>query len=370
MTSVLDPSSAPVGLEPIAAGDRSLVLSTRDDPHAQERAARSGPVLLHSLSLFREVFEAIYAHRPISTVVEIGVESGQVSGVYVDLGAERVFCVDPFPSADLRRHLAADDRLELVERFSPGVLDELPVADLYVVDGDHNYATVRAEVDWILEHAPDAVVVFHDLMWPCGRRDFYYQPTLLGEDDRHPDSDEGPTVWHDGLTPAGLVGVGAYTVAIEAGGERNGVLTAVEDSLGAARELGWHLEVIPAIYGVGVLMRRTEETAPLLEIIRRFSGSRLLAAMENNRIALYTRVLQMQFEAVVAAADADRMAETIAAQQRRIDDLTEELGHSIPPCAPQWSPTAPDSRLRGPAEWTRRRLNGVRCRLAVRGAGR
>jgi hypothetical protein len=342
--------------------ERAAEIGSRFDPHAQERAARSGPVLLHSLSLFREVFEEIYAHRSISTVVEVGVETGQVSGVYADLGASRVFCVDPFPSDDMRTALAEDSRLQLVEKFSPEALGELPVADLYVLDGDHNYATVRGEVDWILANAPDAVIVFHDLMWPCGRRDFYYQPTRLGEEDRRPDTEDGPTVWHDGITSAGFVGAGSFTVAREAGGERNGVLTAVEDALAAAGDPSWQLEIIPAIFGVGVLMRRNEQTAALLDAVRRYSGSRLLAAMENNRIALYTRVLQMQFEAAAYATEADRLAETIAAQRGEIEALVaknDELRRTLV------EREAEHARRRQPMARTRRVAGRSLQRLSV-----
>lgn len=306
-------------------GGRPVWRGSRHDPHAQIREARSAPILLHSLSLFRELFEDIYTHRKISTVVEVGVETGQVSEIYVELGASRVFCVDPLPSDELRSSLAGNDALELVEAFSPDVLGDLPVADLYVIDGDHNYATVRGEVAWILENAPDAVVVFHDLLWPSGRRDAYYQPTRLSGADRHPDTDEGPTVWHDGTTPAGFVGAGAFTWATEAGGERNGVLTAVEDALEAGADTSWRLEIVPAVFGVGVLARVSEETAGLFEAVRRYSGSRLLAALENNRIALYTRVLQLQHEAAARAGEADRMAETISAQRHRIEQLAADL---------------------------------------------
>ena len=314
------------------AQEQPVWLGSRTDPHAQARAARSAPVLLHSLSLFREVFETVYAHRAISTVVEVGVETGQVSSVYTQLGASTVYCVDPFPSDLTRETLAADEKLQLVEGFSPDVLAELPVADLYVLDGDHNYATVRGEVDWVLQNARDAVVVFHDLLWPSGRRDSYYQPTRLAEADRHPDTAEGPTIWHDGVSAAGFVGGDAFTFAREAGGERNGVLTAVEDALAAADDPSWELQIIPAVFGVGVLVRRTEETAELLAELRRFSGSRLLAALENNRLALYTRVLQMQYEAAAHADEADRLAETIAAQAATIQDLTrraEELAEQV-----------------------------------------
>lgn len=338
-----------------------FAIGTRHDPHAQIGQARQAPVLLHSLSLFREVFEKIYAHRTISTVVEIGVESGQVSGVYAELGAKRVYCVDPLPSDDLRRVLGQNDALELVEKPSPQVLPELPVADLYVIDGDHNYATVRGEVGWVLQHARDAVVVLHDVAWPCSRRDFYYEPSFVPETERHPANGDGPTVWQDGLTPAGFHGAGAFLCAVDAGGERNGVLTAVEDALAEFGDEQWQLEIIPAVFGVGVLVRRSEETAALIEEIRAYSRSPLLGALENNRIALYTRVLELQYEAAAHLAEADRMAQKLAVQRQEIDELTVRLTALIasaaernePPRAPRRRKTVEDRLARA-----RRRIGG------------
>ncbi|KOV79974.1 hypothetical protein ADL03_35155 [Nocardia sp. NRRL S-836] len=284
------------------------------------------PLMLHSLSVLREQFEIVFAHRKIKKVVEVGVESGQVSSIYTELGADEVYCVDPFPSDELRAALAEHPRLHLVERASPEVLAELPVADLYVIDGDHNYAVVNAEVSWITANAPNAVVVFNDLLWPCARRDMYYQPSPLPESDRHESSDQGPTVFHDELTPAGLVGLGAFTWAVEAGGERNGVLTAVEDAVEAAGADDWYLEVVPAVFGFGILMRKTAPGADkIMAGLRPYTHSKLIATLEANRIALYSRVLQMQYEAVAHADDADRLAESINAQRYEIDRLRAEL---------------------------------------------
>ncbi|GAA0568114.1 class I SAM-dependent methyltransferase [Actinomadura livida] len=294
------------------------------DPHAQARAAREQPLLLHSMAVFRELFETIFRCREIGTVIEVGVESGQVSSIYADLGAT-VHCVEPDPGEELRAVLAGDPRLHLVEGSSPAVLGELPVGDLYVLDGDHNYAVVRAELAWIMEHAPGAVVVLNDLLWPCGRRDFYYQPSPLPPGDRHPDTADGPTVWHDDVTPAGFVGDGAFTFAAHAGGERNGVLTAVEDALDEAGG-GWRLEIVPAVFGFGVLARTDAPgTADIFDALRPLTSSGLLAAMENNRIALYTRVLQLQYELTARRDEADRLAETVGAQQREITRLKSEL---------------------------------------------
>ncbi len=298
---------------------------SRTDPHAQARAAREQPLLLHSLSLFREVFAEVLAAREIATVVEVGVESGAVTAMYADLGARDVYAVDPSPTEDLQQRYAGDERLHLVPRASPAALAEVPLADLYVLDGDHNYASVRQEMDWILRHAPDAVVVLHDVMWPCARRDQYYEPSLLTPHQRHPSSDDGPTVWHDELTPAGFVGLGAFTAAREAGGERNGVLTAAEDALAAA-DGAWSLRIVPAVFGLGIVVR---DGAPgAAEVLRRtepYTASTLLARLENNRIALYTRVLEMQYEAARRSADTDALAETVAAQARHVEELERDL---------------------------------------------
>ncbi|MGH3695664.1 MAG: class I SAM-dependent methyltransferase [Pseudonocardiaceae bacterium] len=309
--------------------DYPRLLGDREDPHAQAREARRQPLLLHSMSIFREFFEIIFVHHDISTVVEVGVESGKASGLYASLGASAVYCVEPYPTEEIRASLAADEALHLIEKLSPDALADLPVADLYVLDGDHNYAVVRQELDWILSHAPEAVVVMHDLLWPCARRDLYYEPSSLPTEAKHPASQDGPTVWHDDLTPAGLVGLGAYTTAAHAGGERNGVLTAVEDAIAHAEDERWRFVLIPAVFGMGVLIRETSSgAAELMHSLKPYGQSHLLAAMENNRIALYTRVLQLQYEAVPLADNADRLAEDKLTQRREIERLAAELARA------------------------------------------
>lgn len=300
------------------------LLGSRTDPNAQARAARQQPLLLHSLSLFRELFEVVFAHRDISTVVEVGVESGHASSLYAELGASTVYCVEPSPTSELRAAFRKHENLELVEQASPEALVQLPPADLYVLDGDHNYATIRREVDWILVHAPDALIACHDVLWPSSRRDQYYEPSELTMNERFAPTEEGPTIWHDDVTPAGFVGGGAFTCSARAGGERNGVLTALEDVLAGTSDR--HLELIPAVFGLGIVLRRdSEPDAALARSLQPYSRSQLLATMENNRIALYTRVLQLQYEAAEHAHDADRMAGAISSQQTDIESLRGKI---------------------------------------------
>jgi hypothetical protein len=271
-------------------------LGTRSDPFRQDRAARDTGVLIHSLVEFREIFERIFRHALIKTVVEIGVEAGHVSHLYVELGASKVHCVDPAASTALRASLSGHGELHLVTKPSPQALDELPVADLYVIDGDHNYWTVYHKVDWIRRNAPNAVVVLHDLSWPCARRDMYYLPSFVPAEARHPNSADGVSPWVEDLIPTGFRGAGAFNWATHAGGEQNGSLTAVEDVLRLAED-NWHFELIPAVFGMGLIVPTAAGFASeLIAELRPYFDSALLAAMENNRIALYTRLLEVESE--------------------------------------------------------------------------
>ncbi|OZG25860.1 hypothetical protein BH683_027335 [Williamsia sp. 1138] len=292
----------------------------RNDPHVQARAARQAPLLLHSLTLFSEVIGRIFGAAQPRTVVEVGVESGGASSIYLDHGAESVYCVEPVPTDEMRETLGNNPDLHLVEGFSPAVLAEIPSGDVYVVDGDHNYATVRGELDWILANAPDAIVILHDLLWPWGRRDLYYNAAGLDAADVHDHGAEGPTIWHDDVTAAGFVGLGQFTAAVDAGGERNGVLTAIEDALAADPARRHELALVPAVFGLGVIYPTTDvdKAERLRTVLEPYNGSPLLAAMENNRVALYTRVLAMQYEMAAGAIDRDDLA-------YRVGQLSAEL---------------------------------------------
>lgn len=305
----------------------------RNDPHVQARAARQAPLLLHSLTLFSEVIGRVFTAAKPQVVVEVGVESGGASSIYLDHGADAVYCIEPVPTEQMRKSLAQHPNLHLVEGFSPGILADIPLGDVYVIDGDHNYATVRGELDWILANAPDAIVILHDLLWPWGRRDLYYKASALPGGDVHDNGDDGPTVWHDDVTAAGFVGLGQFTAAVEAGGERNGVLTAVEDALAEQPADAYELALVPAVFGLGVIYPTADinKAVKLRSVLEPYNGSPLLAAMENNRIALYTRVLAMQYEMAASAVDRDELAYRVGqldAQLQKQRDETDRLGRA------------------------------------------
>jgi Methyltransferase domain len=274
-------------------------LDSRDDPDGQARLAREAPILLHSLREFAPLIEPLLAAVGPERVIEIGGETGQASVAYLEAGAGEVVCVDPAPGDELLERARNEDRLKLVRERSPDCIPSLPRSNFWAIDGDHNYVTVRAELEAVLARAGsdgEQLILFHDVLWPLARRDMYYDPGALDPTSVHPHSWEaGPSVFSESLTPSGFVGAGQYAIAVESGGERNGVRTAIEDVLEGHPQLAF--AVVPAVFGLGVVYDRGAPWAgQVAELLEPWDRSPLLTRLELNRIALYSRVLELQYE--------------------------------------------------------------------------
>lgn len=276
------------------------------------------PLLLHSLREYRAIlqrcFDAVDAH----SFVEIGSESGDVTRELVDLALARrgrVTTVEPMPAPDVIALDRDEPAFRLVVGYSPAALADVDAADAWVVDGDHNYWTVSQELGAILEKADaadsPALVILHDVGWPCCRRDFYYEPSSL------PPEAVRPHTWAKAVRPgeagvvdSGLRGEGKLAVAVQEGGERNGVLTAVEDVL-ADRGDREELITLAAIYGVGFVFPRSAPWADALRaVLAPYANLELLERLEDNRVALYLQVIELQ----------DRLHRLDAGRNRALSD--------------------------------------------------
>lgn len=271
---------------------------TREDPHAQPRRARLESLHAPSQMLLREVLEPVLRDRAVGTVTVIGADLD--AALWAELGVGTVHVVAGSPTRELRAAVAAHPALHLVTDGDP------PEAELYVLVGDTGYHGTRRELDRVLAEAPDAIVLVGNVLWPAGRRD-----VLPGV------GRTGPSVWRDGLTPAGF-GAGVVDAADEAGGDENGVLTAVEDVLNEADE-SWTMGLVPVLGGLGVIARDAAPFAEdLWETLLPWTTSELLAGLERNRIALLSRLLELEHGATSAARDA-------ADQQNRLTRCLQEL---------------------------------------------
>jgi hypothetical protein len=222
------------------------------------------------------------------SVVEVGAFAGDLTRVLVDwaaLSGARIMAIDPSPQAGLTRLAGERPELELIRETSLEALPRIPLPDVVVVDGDHNYFTVSEELRHIGERADGSdlpLLVFHDVCWPHGRRDDYFDSALIPAEFRRPLAGDagGIRPGEPGLHPGGL----PYPrSAAEEGGPRNGVLTAVEDFVAGRDDL--RLVVVPAFFGLGFVWHRAAPWADVLaELLDPWDHHPLVARLEANRV--------------------------------------------------------------------------------------
>lgn len=266
-------------------------------PHALEPFGAVG-----SLSAFWPVVEPVLDLLGARRVCEVGVENGAFSrrlSAWCRAHDCRYVGIDPAPQLDTQAaQLDSAFAGDVIAGRSLDVLPGLDACDAYFIDGDHNYYTVRSELDLIERAALGgdraSVVFVHDVGWPWGRRDLYYCPADIPDAHRHPYSENlGVVPDRDELVDGGLRAPGRYAIACRSGGARNGVLTAVEDFLASSDDAsGWSMLLLPVAYGLAVLYRpdglpescRRHFTA-LQDANRALEP--LLRTLESNYVTLY-----------------------------------------------------------------------------------
>jgi hypothetical protein len=255
-----------------------------------------------------ELLAAVLDAAGVRSVIEVGAYAGDLTRFLLDwaegVGAT-VKAVDPAPQPALVE-LGERPELELVRETS---LEALPrmTADAVVLDGDHNYETVLAELR-LLDPVP--LVLLHDVCWPHARRDDYFDVSIA----RHPLVPEGHGIvpWDEGSVEGGL----PYPrSAAREGGERNGVLTAVEDW--AAERGDVRFAVVPVFFGIGVAWPQDAPWAGAVEaVVAPLDRHPVVARLEANRVHNLARGAMLQAE---VWALQERVARQEAVLRRLLD---------------------------------------------------
>lgn len=173
-------------------------------------------------------------------IVEIGALRGDSTVRLLDqLGPDtELHVIDPAPQFDPVEHERRFAGRYVFHRgLSLDVLPTLSPVDVALIDGDHNYYTVFHELTCLLATStsaerPAPLLVLHDVSWPYGRRDGYYDPSTIPAEHRQPCAQRGIERGNQGLLVDGGINCQIWNAEHE-GGPRNGVLTAFEDFLAA-----------------------------------------------------------------------------------------------------------------------------------------
>jgi hypothetical protein len=209
--------------------------------------------------------------------------------------------IDPCLDADLCEKYGNDKRVAVHKGLSLEVIPRLSEKyDCILIDGDHNWYTVFNELRAIEERQllrKGGTIFFHDVGWPYGRRDMYYQPGTIPKEYVHPHAKKGIIHGCCKLSSTDGIGGGLCNAETE-GGEKNGVLTAIEDFL-AERRNEYVLFCFKAEHGLGVLIKKdgvkskmTFAKWHLLCLLQNIThGLKMLKlTIENRRVRVYRAV--------------------------------------------------------------------------------
>jgi hypothetical protein len=243
------------------------------------------------------VIEPVFEVFQPKDIVEIGSNQGgnteNLLGFCRQIGA-KLHVIDPAPGYDVaewqRKH---GKHLVFHKDLSLNTLPSIKDFDAVLIDGDHNWYTVFNELKTIERLCGERsrefpLVMLHDIGWPYGRRDLYYNPGTIPEEYRKPHEKKGMLPGVKELLEEGGLNQHLHNAILE-NEPRGGVLTAIENFL---EETEHQLELIklPGIHGLGIIVPTREkdentELARLLENLQ-FSPfvSRYVECVERDRL--------------------------------------------------------------------------------------
>jgi hypothetical protein len=255
--------------------------------------------LVNMANFFPLLQDLIDSFRP-KIICEIGSDQGMTSDLlyqYCRANGAQLHVVDPV----LHENRQSDDIVTYFREMSIPYLQKAEPADIYFIDGDHNHYTVLNELRLIRDKNNEnnpKLLFLHDVGWPWGYMDMYYDTTSIEQKYRKKTtSGLNVSVFHPShVTVNQGLPMDELSVAIEDGGEENGVLAAVESFL--EESPGWMYCSIPSIFGLGVLWYGNGITQEIAEKLERLSEDfgrfrPFLSILEFNRIILLEKLQEV-----------------------------------------------------------------------------
>ncbi|MEO1335582.1 MAG: hypothetical protein AAFV29_08050, partial [Myxococcota bacterium] len=141
------------------------------------------------------------------------------------------------------------------------------------------------------------LIILHDIDWPYGRRDLYYDPANIPPEYRQPYARAGLIPGISETKPK--QGLNDHLDnATHEGGEANGVLTAIEDFVNARRDR-WRFQQLPGMNGLGFIIptaRDAESFARFIDQLCDFfpPHTTFLEHVEQDRINILLRATKLQ----------------------------------------------------------------------------
>ncbi len=219
------------------------------------------------------IFPLIKKIKP-KHIVEVGAGKGYNTEnilKYCKENNAKLTSIDPKPNFDVDKlKNEFSDEVEFYYDLSLRILPFLDKFDIILIDGDHNWYTVYNELKMIENIYNNTnnypLIILHDICWPYGRRDLYYNPDTIPKEYLLPYDQLGMVPNQKELSKNVGLNYKGFNNALYEGGAKNGVLTAVEDYIDdSPLELLFYS--IPAYHGLGILFLKNQDLENIVESI-------------------------------------------------------------------------------------------------------
>ncbi|WP_049895028.1 glycosyltransferase family protein [Paenibacillus antibioticophila] len=216
------------------------------------------------------IIKPVFEDKSVKNIVEIGTQSGKNTVKILNYCKENeghLVCIDPLTPKNIDEwKLEYEGYLSFYSGLSLSVLPLIKEYDAVLIDGDHNWYTVFNELkiieDNIKNRNSSPIVFLHDIGWPYGRRDLYYNPDNIPIAYRQAYKKSGVLPYDLNLSDEGFNS--HLFNSIYENNPKNGILTAIEDFI-SETDLVVNFYKIPVFHGLGILTFGTSETLPLFQ---------------------------------------------------------------------------------------------------------
>jgi hypothetical protein len=258
---------------------------------------------LHSLINFKDILQPLILHPSIQSICEIGVENCNLTTWLAKLSNYKTLFyhgvdpnIDSIPPFHGKSKLFKEASLSYLKH------DEAD-HDIFLIDGDHNYYTVYHELLAIFSEkkTKQSICLLHDILPPCGNRDFYYNPSNIPKKFLHPHSFTRALNSNCEVANYGFESCGAFAFALESANPKNGVAEAINDFLIDHKEnYDLYYISIPLFYGLGILYSKNRVNTSVQALLSKekiyqlAANENLFRHIENNRIKLFFELIAHQ----------------------------------------------------------------------------
>jgi archaellum component FlaC len=285
-------------------------------------------------SFLKPIIEPLLLSLAPSDIVQIGCADGQ-NTVELLKACEKndasLHAIDKSPAFDVGElQKRYKSRLQFHRTLALNVLAQIEHIDLVLLDGDSNWYAVfhlLKEIDRRMNEKghPFPCVLVHNVGWPYGRRDAYLDPEDIPEAFRNPYKKQGLEPG-GGLTERGGLHSDRFN-AIEQNGQKNGVLTAVEDFI-KEREEALEFVSVQISSGLGILYpEQLAKSHPEFKaLVESISPTGALAALlEQAEIERLEAQVTLSNALAKAGDAADKNKRSQSKLRKEIGELNERL---------------------------------------------